>query len=139
MAGSEGFSKKNRLQTSDVNRLFDDSQIIKSKLVLLRYRLNDLQVPRLVPIASKKAGKANVRNKIKRVMRDIFRKNVSEFYQSGDYAIVARYGFAESDYEQIKKDILYCARKCKEIMQKQDSGGAADAAANTGAAGDNAG
>ncbi len=113
MTKANGLSALLRLDKAGVDRLFEQSSMVKSRLVLLRYRPNGLDYARISPIVSRKTGKANIRNRLKRQIRDIFRCNKSSFCPGADYAVIARYGFAEASFDLIKKDILYCAEKCK--------------------------
>lgn len=52
---------------------------------------------------SKKIGKANKRNKLKRRIREIFR--LSNVKEHRNYVILAREGAAELDYHQIESEI----------------------------------
>jgi ribonuclease P protein component len=55
---------------------------------------------------SKKVGNAVIRNKIKRRLREIFRKNVLNFNNTFDIVVVARKAAATADYKMLEKSFL---------------------------------
>ena len=55
---------------------------------------------------SKKVGNAVIRNKIKRRLREIFRKNVFNFKNTFDVVVVARKVAANADYHMLEKSFL---------------------------------
>ncbi len=74
-------------------------------MLLVLYRSNDLGFARLGLIVSKKCEKRAVgRNRLKRLIRESFRKN-QEFIVSLDIIVIARKGLAKEDNNKIFIDL----------------------------------
>lgn len=67
---------------------------------------NDLGHPRLGITASRKTGGAVVRNRIKRVLREIFRYNRANLTPSLDLVVVARSGIEGCSVAELEKEFL---------------------------------
>ena len=76
-------------------------------LVLLFARSKELRVGFSV---SKKVGKAVVRNKVKRRLRECFRPWLGDV-KTGLYVIVARPSAAEAAFDVLQKDVRYLLKK----------------------------
>lgn len=73
------------------------------------YFLED-KTPKLAVVASKKIGKAVVRNRTKRVLRSAF-FGLSGELKDGLYVLVARTRLEELPYEIIQKDLKWSFKK----------------------------
>ncbi|MBM7855828.1 ribonuclease P protein component [Desulfohalotomaculum tongense] len=62
---------------------------------------------------SKKLGKAVVRNKIKRKLKEICRLNVEKFDAGYDYVIIARIPARECTYKQLEYSVFNVLKKLK--------------------------
>jgi ribonuclease P protein component len=60
---------------------------------------------------SKKLGKAVVRNRIKRYIRQVFLEMKDDIMPGKDYVIIARLPVAEMTYFEVKKSLLHVLRK----------------------------
>ncbi|WP_374718675.1 ribonuclease P protein component [Parageobacillus toebii] len=60
---------------------------------------------------SKKLGKAVVRNRIKRYIRQVFLEMKDDIMPRKDYVIIARLPVAEMTYFEVKKSLLHVLRK----------------------------
>lgn len=68
--------KEERLLTkADFDRVFEQGTSAGNKRLIIHWRANDLGHPRLGLVVSKRFGNAVARNKWKRRIRDIFRRN----------------------------------------------------------------
>ncbi|MBR2467641.1 MAG: ribonuclease P protein component [Clostridia bacterium] len=62
---------------------------------------------------NKKTGKANVRNKLKRQLRDIVRKNMGSINPSYNYVFVTKPEIVNLSYNQIKDAVVDVISKAK--------------------------
>ncbi|WP_461201464.1 ribonuclease P protein component [Anoxybacillus sp. TBDG-1] len=60
---------------------------------------------------SKKIGKAVVRNRVKRYIRQVFHKELGRIDAGKDYVIIARVSVATMGYEEVKKSLLHVLRR----------------------------
>ena len=60
---------------------------------------------------SKKVGKAVVRNRVKRYIRQVFLEMREELAAEKDYVIIARMPTAEMDYFEVKKSLTHVFKK----------------------------
>lgn len=58
-------------------------------------------------------GKAVVRNRIKRILREIIRKNVNNLHGGFDTAVVARGKILLSPFQEIEKELLNLLKKAE--------------------------
>ncbi|HWP46443.1 MAG TPA: ribonuclease P protein component [Candidatus Limnocylindrales bacterium] len=74
---------------------------------LIVYIYVDSRVPgrRLGVTVSKKMGKSVVRNRAKRLLRELFRKNKFLFPEHAEVVMVARHGLVEKSYSELEKEL----------------------------------
>lgn len=99
-------SKNNRLRhTKDIESVFKNGKTIAGKLIFLKFLKNDLNIARFGFIVSTKISKkAVIRNKIKRQLREIVRKNLANLKLDLDIIIVAKPEIIDKNYQEIKND-----------------------------------
>lgn len=68
---------------------------------------------------SKKVGKAVVRNRIKRLIRQVFLEEKDHIAKGKDYIIIARKPAAEMDYHAVKKSLLHLFYKTNIYKRSQ--------------------
>jgi ribonuclease P protein component len=69
--------------------------------------------PRIGISVSKKVGKAVVRNRIKRLVKEVTRHFIPYLHPKTDYVIIARIPAAQMDYKQVKASLLHVFQKGK--------------------------
>ena len=74
---------------------------------------NALQHTRLGITVTKKVGSAVQRNRIKRVVREVFRRNRGLFPPNHDVVLIAKRGSDDIDYESLLKELRGAARKLR--------------------------
>ena len=72
---------------------------------------NALQTTRLGITVTKKVGSAVQRNRIKRVVREVFRLNRPLFPASHDVVFIAKRGAHQIDYASLLEEVRQAARK----------------------------
>jgi ribonuclease P protein component len=73
--GSEALPKEKRLaKRREFLRVYEKGQKIVSRYVVLFFAANDLPHSRIGITATKKLGKANIRNRLKRWTREVYRR-----------------------------------------------------------------
>jgi ribonuclease P protein component len=109
---TEGFPRKNRIvRTSDYRALYTGGRKIYSERFVLFGRENGLNCHRLGITVSKKVGNAVVRNRVKRLFREIFRKSCFEIPGFLDFVVNAKSGCAEANYNELRAEFLSAARR----------------------------
>lgn len=109
MVGNDLPKSKRLLSTFDFSNLREKPGIVKGRLFRIFYKPN-LQKgsgPRLGIAISKKVGKANKRNLIKRIVRDEFRKNTAFRLKGVDILVVGAPHIFKNERElvTIKKNV----------------------------------
>jgi ribonuclease P protein component len=99
------------VKTDDFSSVFSLRKRIASRYLVMRYRVNALQAPRLGLIVAKKTAKLAVqRNYMKRVLRELFRLN-QHLLPAVDLVIQVQKPFEKPDFMQIKQEF-------EQLMQK---------------------
>ncbi|GAB6904483.1 Ribonuclease P protein component [Desulfosarcina cetonica] len=75
------------------------------KNIIIIYRKNDLSNSRIGITVSKKVGNAVVRNKIKRIIREFFRKSRMLYNNNYDINIIVRKKIKNCDHSDLKKEL----------------------------------
>jgi len=83
----------------------------KSKYFNLIYLSNTLAYSRVGVVASKKIGNAVTRNKVKRWIRELFRRNKNLLEFPMDLLIVATSEMREASWAELKEDYLFAVKK----------------------------
>lgn len=84
----------------------------KSKSFIIFIREKKTGPTRLGLTVNRKVGGAVIRNKIKRIMRDIFRLNYSQLFSQSDIVIIVNKTATYNDYDQLKQEFMnVCCRK----------------------------
>ncbi|MGB9757743.1 MAG: ribonuclease P protein component [Candidatus Bipolaricaulaceae bacterium] len=84
------FGREHRLSRQrEIERLFREGKKLEGKLFSFRVLEKEDPTPRLLVVVGKKVGKAVVRNRVKRGIREGFRLN-KELFRHLDLAVIAR-------------------------------------------------
>lgn len=104
--------KKHRLaKTKDVKETFARGRGFFSPLFSLRFVARPAGVSRFTFVVSTKVGKnATVRNRLKRILRELVRRRLASFVP-GDYAVILKPASAKQPEAAVREGLLaLCAR-----------------------------
>ena len=99
--------KENR----DFSRLYRSGSFYSSDCLILYLKNNKSGIKRLGVTVSKKVGKAVIRNRVRRRIKESYRELEEKIVSSSDFVIVARVKAAECDYKKIKSALIYLFKK----------------------------
>ncbi len=110
--GDERFPWRQRIvKGSDFRALYDNGRRIDAGRFVLFGRPNELGYHRLGLTVSRKVGCAVVRNRIKRLFREIFRRFSADIPCHFDFVVNAKRECAAAGYAGLREDFLSAARK----------------------------
>ncbi len=98
---------------------------IHSQSFVLFGRENRLGHHRLGITVSRKVGSAAVRNRIKRLLREIFRKSVAATPNTIDLVVNAKREAAKAQYLELRDEFLAATERIRRRLESGDNRGAA--------------
>ncbi|PLV60192.1 ribonuclease P protein component [Thermotoga sp. KOL6] len=108
---TERFTKRERLRLRrDFITLFKEGDSVQNEYFVVLFKENDLNISRLGIVVKKKFGKATKRNKLKRWIREIFRRNKNKILRGFDIIVIPRKRLSEEferiDFWTVKEKLL---------------------------------
>ncbi len=99
--------KENRIKKShEIASIVKLRNKVFSSNYVIYFQKNDFQKNRFAVSVSKKIGKANVRNKIKRITRNVFREKIKQL-DSINIVVVAKNDLTKVSFEELKKEVNF--------------------------------
>ena len=99
------------IKTDDFSSVFNLRKRIANKHLIMRYRLNHYDTPRLGLIVSKKIAKLAVkRNYMRRVLQELFRLNQHQLPKV-DLIIQVQKNFSKVDFLAIQQEFNFLCKK----------------------------
>jgi ribonuclease P protein component len=118
----EGLRREERLRSKkDFETIAKEGTRRHTKNFLVITRKNDRGFSRLGAVASKKLGKAVERNRVKRLMREFFRRNKERLPRSTDYVIVGKKGAQDLPYTHVADELSALLKLRREDNQRSGS------------------
>ena len=88
--------------------------------MVLYARKNRTETNRVGITVSKKLGKAHIRNRVRRRLREVYRIHEDQFQSGWDIVVVARSKAIDAPFDQLTKGYLALARKAG-ILRTEDA------------------
>ncbi|MDR2711825.1 MAG: ribonuclease P protein component [Clostridiales bacterium] len=111
--------KKYRLrQRRDFRRVYQKGRSQSFPYFVFYNRYTGLPGFRVGFSVSKKIGKAVVRNRVKRQLREICRRHLNKFLAGRDYIIVVRSTVLQADFDKLSCQMDLALTKLREKKQK---------------------
>lgn len=117
---SEGFPKRVRLLRScEFREVFDHKQSASDHVLIVYGRRQELTHARIGLVVSRKIGNAVMRNRWKRFIREVFRKQLATFPSGIDIVILPRRG-AKPSFAAIDRSLPKLVRQLWRRLGKDD-------------------
>ena len=98
--------EKYRVKNKELfNDIIKNGNQTKTKYFYIYYKDNQLDYQRFGIAVGKKIGKAVIRNKYKRIIRNILNENKKTFKNTRDYIIMIKKTGLDKSYLELKKDL----------------------------------
>ncbi len=109
-----------RLQNEkDIERVYKKGKSFKEDFLILKVVKSNLAKSRFVFIISRKVSKKAVaRNKIKRRLREIIKKQTKRIAPGFDILVIARSEIVEKSFLEIEKILIKLLKRAKLIKQR---------------------
>ena len=116
-------AKKNRLiKKKDFDKVFNKGQEFKYNFLLLKILENGSEISRFGFIVSKKISKkAVIRNRIRRIMREVIDRRKGEIKKGSDFILIALPGIEKRDFSEIEEVIDKLLSKAGSLAKKISS------------------
>lgn len=104
--------KRYRLRKNkDYQRVYRKSKRVYNRDLTILLMKNGLNTRRFGFTLSKKFGKANKRNKVRRKLKEIIRLNIDRFDNGYDYVIIPKSRLIDMTYQEITKTLFHCLKR----------------------------
>ena len=105
---------------SDFRRIYARGKSAVSPCVVVYCRKNRLGHNRTGYTVSRKLGKAVVRNRVRRRLREIIRLNSGRLIQGYDLILVARQRATDAEYRRLEEDVLRCCDRLHLLRKEEE-------------------
>lgn len=99
--------KKNK----DFRRVYSKGRSFADRRIIMYFFKNDREESRIGFSVSKKVGNAVIRNRTRRILKEICRLNRSQIKKGFDIIIIARAAIAGNTYREIEKSFFWLIKK----------------------------
>ena len=89
-------------------------------LLVLYTRKNRLDTNRIGITVSKKLGKAHIRNRTRRRIREVYRLNEEKFLPGWDIVVVARTKAVDAPFDKLTRSYLHLAKKAGILLEEAE-------------------
>jgi ribonuclease P protein component len=104
--------KKRRINRGkEYGFLYKNGRKINGRYIIVFIKENNLEHNRFGIVTSKKIGNAVIRNRAKRKIREVIRKNLQIIRPGYNIVVIARFNIKEVIFDLIEKDYLRIMKK----------------------------
>ncbi len=115
-------SLKGLVSKRDFSEVYNTGKSVVDRLLVLYYQPKNQPYTRFGFSVGKKTGKAVVRNRYKRILREICRNNLRQINDGYDCVIIARPRIINEDYRTVEKSFLKLLNKAKMTGKEMNAG-----------------
>ena len=109
---SERFPRSRRIvRSADYRTLYETGKRVHSERFVLFYRENEIGHARIGITVSRKIGCASIRNRIKRLFREIFRRSLKEIPNNLDMVVNAKSGCIGTDFPELREEFIAATKR----------------------------
>lgn len=101
-------------KSSEFNSVYKQGKSYVTKHIVMYWKKNSESCNRVGITVSKKVGKAVVRNRVKRLIKESYRLNSDNIPKGYDLVFVARVRMKDANYVEVEKTMRYLLRKIGE-------------------------
>ncbi len=115
-----GFPKASRLRKRrQYLGIYAQGEKVSRATLVLYVSPSRQRRPRLGVTVSRKVGNATTRNRVKRLLREIFRQQAAHFRSFSDLVVNVKRSASEATYDELEADLLSAV---KQWSQRSDRG-----------------
>ncbi|MCH8741343.1 ribonuclease P protein component [Patescibacteria group bacterium] len=111
--------KQNRLRKkNDFEKVLKEGRWVKNDFLFLKWTFNNLKVSRFGFVVSRKTSKkSTLRNKIKRRLREIIKRELPKIKKGIDGVFISKSGLEKEEFQQLKETVSKILTKAR-ILKK---------------------
>lgn len=104
--------------TKQFNQVYKKGKSIVNKHLVLYYLKNQTAENLVGFSVSKKVGNAVTRNRVKRLMKEVYRLNETSLKKGYDYVFVARVRSKDASFKEVEKAMKSCFKNSQLLKEK---------------------
>lgn len=99
-------------KSNEFHEIFKKGRFFVGKQMVLYVLPNQLSSHRVGIVVRKKIGNSVKRNRIRRIIKEVLRNDLSQISELKNLVVVVRKSDSTPDYNQVQKELRYLFKKC---------------------------